>query len=189
VWSEGTSERRRFFRRSLAKLVRPLADRLDKHFDSPTPRERLRAPGALPEDEFLDTCQRCGVCVEVCPARAIRLSGGGLSAGVPFIDPDLAACVVCDGLLCTQECPSGALRRLDNPATIAMGVAKVKAAVCVRDSGEDCTICVDHCPIGAEALVLGGAGPPRLLVPGCVGCGLCQHHCPTRPKAIIVKPC
>lgn len=165
-----------------------MADRLDRRFGFPTPREQLRAPGALPEDEFLDTCLRCGVCVEVCPARAIRLGGEGPSAGMPFIDPDLAACVVCDGLLCTQECPSGALRRMDNPRAIAMGVAKVKAAVCVRNSGEDCTICVDQCPMGAEALVLRGAGPPRVLHPGCIGCGMCQHHCPARPKAIAVQP-
>ncbi len=187
---EHRTGRRHFFRDGLARLVGPLADYLDQHVAPPTVRLKLRPPGAILEDDFLDTCIRCGSCVEVCPADAIRAEplGDHRSSGTPYIDPNLAACVVCDGLVCTQECPSGALRPVDDPWAINMGLARVNASLCVRSNGEDCTICLDRCPIEGDALVLAGAGPPTVLDPGCVGCGVCQLHCPTSPKAITVHP-
>ena len=187
---EDHTGRRYFFRDGLARIMGPLADYLDKHVELPTQRVKLRPPGAIAEGDLLETCIRCGVCVEVCPAHAIRAEPAGEhpSSGTPYIDADLAACVICDGLVCTQECPSGALRPIDRACDIAMGLARVKVAVCLRLDGEDCAVCVDRCPLGSEALILTGSGPPRVRDPGCVGCGLCQLSCPTTPKAIVVRP-
>src|SRR5438105_3658642 len=92
-------DRRRFFREGLRELLRPLAgatqpiERVLRELEAieeprvarakPTyspplspplaPTAWLRPPGALAEQEFLDTCSRCGTCVSVCPAQAIKI--------------------------------------------------------------------------------------------------------------------
>jgi ferredoxin-type protein NapG len=184
------SDRRRFFAEGLEQLLRPAANYLERRLNLPTPRTRLRPPGAIPEDEFNDTCYRCGTCVELCPAKAIvALHAPDEAAhGTPIIDADLAACTICDELACMKHCPSGALRLIGDPRRIRMGLAVVSPRLCARTAGEDCTKCVDACPLGADAIRIPGAGPPTVVDPGCVGCGLCQLHCPTTPKAIRVKP-
>jgi ferredoxin len=150
----------------------------------------LRPPGAIEEERFLDACQRCGACVEICPAHAIfpLTDSQGAAAGTPAVDADRAACVVCEGLRCTTVCPSGALLELTNPADIRMGIAEVYAPVCVRTHGDACDLCVERCPLGDVAIAFVDKGPPEIREAGCVGCGVCQYYCPSIPKAIIVRP-
>ena len=184
------SNRRRFFAEGLAGLLGKLADYLEGRLELPAPRTWLRPPGAIAEDRFNDVCYRCGTCVELCPANAIIALHAPEEAahGTPIIDADLAACTICADLLCTRNCPSGALTALDDVHDIRMGVAIVSAGECVRFAGTACTRCTDACPLGARAIRIYGAGPPDVMEPGCVGCGQCQLHCPTAPKAVVVKP-
>lgn len=184
------SRRRAFFREAFARAIEPVANLLDAGADDRHPPTRLRPPGALDEDAFLSACARCGACVEICPADAIFPLGSdvGSASGTPVIDPDRAACVVCDGLVCTTACPSGALQPLVDAMAIRMGLAEVYESLCVRTHGESCSRCVDDCPLGAEAILFTGSGPPTVFSGGCVGCGVCQYNCPTQPKAIVVRP-
>lgn len=180
--------RREFFRQVLGRALRPVADFLEKRIPLPAARIYLRPPSAIAEDEFLNACQRCGKCVEVCPAHCIFPMGGDTpAAGTPVINADDSPCVVCEGLQCTHVCPSGALLPLLNPRGIHMGMAEVYDALCVRTAGEDCTLCVDRCPIGSVAIRFNNSGPPEVLN-ACVGCGVCQFYCPTTPKSIVVRP-
>lgn len=147
----------------------------------------LRPPGALPEQKFIETCSRCGECVSACPADAILLdSTGGAGKGAPYILASVRACVACDELACMNVCPSGAL--VPTPLTqIKMGTAVWREEHCVRSSGEDCTKCVEICPMGTAAIEL--VNNEIVVKPlACIGCGLCQQHCPTTPKAITVIP-
>ncbi len=213
---EDKYHRRSFFRESLARLASPLADFLENDTEDQSssesappfkrhlpPTRPLRPPGAIAELVFARTCDHSGECVKACPANAIFLSTDYSNEPTPIINASTAACVVCDGLLCTHACPSGALRPLESPSEIKMGLAKVNAGVCVREPAaddsehriappdtiaNDCTICVDLCPIGESALRLDGDGPPIVETAGCVGCGVCEEHCPTTPKAIVVEP-
>ncbi len=185
-------DRRRFFREAISKAVEPLAGYIEKRFDvgSDDLRHRLRPPGALAEPQFVQTCEACGKCVDACPARAIFLHDepGATAGKTPVIDPDRAACVICEGLLCTHVCPSGALLPLTEPEQIRMGLAEVYTPICSRTNGEKCVVCVELCPLGPAAIRFAGTGPPEVLPDGCTGCGVCQLHCPTSPKAIVVKP-
>lgn len=207
--SDDKHDRRDFFREGLARMAGPLADFLTRGQDIISPAESaperltrhtqpvrpLRPPGAVPEMIFARTCDHSGKCVDACPANAIKLTATTAESDelTPSIDATVSACVVCDGLLCTHVCPSGALRPLTAPEQINMGLAKVDAALCVcseTDGGESeyCTICVDACPIGESALRFMGSGPPAVIYSRCVGCGICQQHCPTDPRAIVVEP-
>ncbi len=189
--SDSNSDRRGFFRAAARELLHSFVSDNESTPPAPVQVRLLRPPGAIDETRFVDMCQRCGKCVEVCPALAIKpfASPNRALDGTPFIDPNTAACVICDGLKCTHVCPSGALNPLNLAVLINMGVAEVREELCVRSSGESCTICVDRCPVGKTAIRFDNAGPPTVFDPGCVGCGVCQFYCPTTPKAIVVKPC
>ena len=182
--------RRHFFRQALQRAVHPLADYLEQRLQTPITRTCIRPPGAILEPAFLKTCRRCGACVNACPVGAIQPMGEDTHelAGTPAIDPDVAACAVYPELKCTHTCPSGALQPLSDPSAIRMGTARVYRPLCVRTRGDACTICLDVCPRGVEALTCFSADPPEVLEVGCIGCGLCQQHCPTSPKAIAVVP-
>ena len=186
-------QRRDFFRDAASRMIEPLVDYLAPAVERPVRRQTLRPPGAIEESRFVDTCRRCGACVEVCPAEAIfpldeshGTTGG--DAGTPAIDPSRAACVVCDNLKCTHVCPSGALLAVLDPRAIRMGLAAVYASLCTRTRDEECSICVDRCPLGLDAIRLNDEGPPEVLQGGCIGCGICELYCPVAPKAVTVAP-
>lgn len=189
--NEKPQGRRTFFQEVFTKIVQPVAEYLDTQVGPHLPAEEvlLRPPGALPEAAFLQTCLRCGNCVEGCPADAIQPFQSDQSnlAGTPYIDPDTQPCVVCDSLECMQVCPSGALQKLF-AHEIQVGLAEVNYNICLRSNGVDCRDCVDACPIGEKAILIDYEKRVEVLSAGCVGCGVCQHQCPTTPKSIVVQP-
>ena len=78
--------RRSFFREGFREMLSPLADLLAERirdmpdFSSLSPEDSfsektvfLRPPGALPEEQFLVQCLRCGCCQGACPHGAITL--------------------------------------------------------------------------------------------------------------------
>lgn len=181
--------RRAFFRQLVDRTLGEAADFLGDQLGpaaSPTSRQRLRPPGAIIEAAFLETCYRCGNCVDVCPAQAIqhtRDSSEELN-GTPYIDAARQPCLVCDGLECMQACPSGALQLLSQEQ-IRMGRAVVDHAACLRTAGEDCRRCVDLCPLGEAALRLDDGGAVA-VGSACIGCGICEWKCPTTPRSVTV---
>jgi ferredoxin-type protein NapG len=194
--------RRRFFREGLLELFKPLARSVEPMarvaeqigaLDQPAPppkapeRHWLRPPGSLPEEDFRNQCSRCADCVRVCPVQCIKIDYSlSQGEGYPYIDPDLMSCVMCTELACMHHCPSGALQPVLFEY-VDMGVAQWHESTCLRSEGDNCQICVDACPVGARALVVGDDGRVDVRE-GCTGCGTCQHACPTRPRSITVLP-
>lgn len=195
-----SSERREFFKQAVSRFMQHVAGYLDEGIgdylptasdsfsNQPVDLPILRPPGAIPETTFPETCQRCGNCVESCPAEAIQVyqSNNPLLSGTPYIDPNSQPCVVCTSLACMPVCPSGALQPL-SADQIQIGLAEVDHDACLRTRGIDCTYCVDSCPIGKTAIHLDAQNRIQVMPIGCVGCGVCQYECPTTPKSIIVK--
>lgn len=172
----------------------------------------LRPPGALDELAFLTACTRCDKCKEACPQDAIMKAGPrhGLALGTPYVDPRVMPCFLCTDLPCIPACPDGALiwprvvraelDPLEGPPAVRMGMARVKASLCLTHAREErealaCRTCVDRCPYPGLALRLDGPedDPERIPHPvvgaeHCTGCGLCVFACPTPEPAIVVEP-
>ena len=184
--SEQPHSRRQFFREVVKRYVEPAADYLDSKRQTES-TVVLRPPGAIVEEAFLSTCERCQACVSSCPAGAIRsIEVEGPLQGTPGIVAADQACVVCADLDCMSACPSGALQVVLRDE-IDLGRAVVEASICVRSKGEGCSSCIDLCPRGGCAIRIGESDQVEILG-GCVGCGVCEQVCPTTPKAVRVDP-
>ena len=103
--------------------------------------DRLRPPGAIPEDAFLAACIKCGQCVQVCPVEAIKLGDGdeGYGLGVPYIDARAQACdFSCDAVQCALACPTGALtHEIATKEEVDIGFARLaRPDACLAMKGE-----------------------------------------------------
>jgi len=137
----------------------------------------LRPPGALPEEDFLKACIKCGLCAEACVNRdsnknkdgsrregTLQMAKGGdhKLIGTPFFIPTEVPCYMCDDIPCVPVCPSGALdmksllnkeEELDiNKAS--MGLAVVHKESCVSYWGIQCDACYRACPLLDSAITI-----------------------------------
>ena len=158
-----------------------------------TSRRYLRPPGALPEEEFLSRCIRCGQCSEVCPNRCINFFGlenGLASLDTPYIIPREQACILC--MKCGDACPTGALKPIPRTAEtilrqVKMGQARVDESLCLSFQGKTCGVCYRACPLPDIAIRVGRLEQPHVSA-ACVGCGLCERSCIQIPQAIRIIP-
>ena len=162
-----------------------------KVLDSPVGTNRLRPPGAVPEEIFPAKCIRCGRCVEVCPYRSIRMLDirAYVHAGTPLIEAEHIPCYLC--MKCVDVCPTGSLTRVSQEDT-RMGLALVDKFSCAAWIGTTlCRTCYDKCPFPEKAIRLDQL-KPVVETAHCTGCGLCTNACPitleSGLKAINIEP-
>jgi len=182
----------------------PLLGRLDGQVHKVSEPRLIRPPGSLPEKDFLTLCQRCGLCMKVCPTNVINptLAEAGMAG---FWTPHLImiqgyceyTCTLCGGV-----CPTGAIRefsvkeKIERP--IVIGSAYVDRGRCLPWSGNGpCIVCEEHCPTSPKAIyfrkeiVTGPDGKrasvqlPYVDLKKCVGCGICEYKCPVRGRPAI----
>ena len=139
----------------------------------------LRPPGALPGDEFLKKCIKCGLCVEACANRpsvpykdgkkmvTLRLAapGDNKPLGTPYFIPREVPCYMCENIPCVPVCPTGALEP-DLVSTLKdgkkelditkarMGVAVIDQKNCIAYWGLRCDACYRVCPILDKAIYI-----------------------------------
>ncbi len=188
----------------LAGISIPLLGRLDGQVHKVSEPRLIRPPGSLPEKDFLRLCQRCSLCMKVCPTNVINPTLG--EAGMAgFWTPRL---VMIQGYceytctLCGSVCPSGAIREISvkekTERPIKIGSAYVDRGRCLPWSGNGpCIVCEEHCPTSPKAIyfskeLVTGPDGKRILVPLpymdlkiCVGCGICEYKCPVKGRPAI----
>ena len=138
----------------------------------------LRPPGALPEEDFLKACIKCGLCAEACQNRdsnkdketgkarpgTLQMAKGGdhRMIGTPFFIPTEVPCYMCEDIPCVPVCPSGALDQLSvsnekgelDIDKSRMGLAVVHKESCIAFWGIQCDACYRACPLLDEAITL-----------------------------------
>ena len=149
--------------------------------------EFIRPPGALPEPEFMKSCDPCEKCAEACPYDVILPLGPayGDKNGTPAILPRGGPCHMCEDMPCAAACPTDALTVIPWNE-VKMGLARLSTSRCWAAQGQPCDYCIKECPVGEKALKWNGVHP-EVVEPGCTGCGMCTYICPTTPKAITIE--
>jgi MauM/NapG family ferredoxin protein len=177
----------------------PFLGRLDGRMDKVADPRLIRPPGSLPENAFLELCQRCGLCMKVCPTNVLHpaLGEAGMAGlWTPHLIMTQGYCeYTCS--LCGSVCPTGAIaditarEKIEQPVRI--GSAYVERGRCLPWSGNSsCIVCEEVCPTTPKAIYLKeitvpGAGGKTLDVQlpyvdlrQCVGCGICENKCPVK---------
>lgn len=204
VWSLERNRQPDIGRRALlggltAGISFPLFARLDGRIDKDPDPRLIRPPGSLPEKEFLELCQRCGLCMKVCPTNVINptLAEAGIAG---FWTPRLIMTQgYCDYTctLCGSVCPTGAIQEITAnekiKQLIKIGSAYIDRGRCLPWSGNaPCIVCQEVCPTSPKAIYLKAdvvatsdkkslnVQLPFVDLKRCVGCGICENKCPVR---------
>ncbi|MEF8823700.1 MAG: 4Fe-4S binding protein [Desulfohalobiaceae bacterium] len=155
--------------------------------------ELIRPPGALPEDDFLGRCIRCGLCLRICPTDMLQpamghagWSGFQTPVAVARSGPCEPGCT-----LCGQVCPTQAIRHLSREEKMwaKMGTAVVDRRKCLAwEWGERCLVCDEACSYGAVELSREpgvDVAVPHVREDRCTGCGACEFACPVVDRPAI----
>lgn len=149
----------------------------------------LRPPGAIDEISFAAQCTKCNACIEACPPNTlVRLTGVfGKAFETPVIEPNLGGCTMCTDRPCATACVDEGVDILDAMLPMKMGHALIHRSACRSKIGQECSLCLDVCPIRG-AIEHDWRKIPAVDNDLCTGCGLCVHSCPVEPIAISIIP-
>ncbi|MHC4060982.1 MAG: 4Fe-4S binding protein [Planctomycetota bacterium] len=128
----------------------------------------IRPPGALPEEQFLKRCIKCGQCMRICPTNVIQ--PGGVVAGLENLwTPVLNNRIGSSGcqlncVACGQMCPTAAIRpitlseKLGRDEFAEVGPIRIGTAFVDRNRclpwamNRPCIVCEENCPVSPKAI-------------------------------------
>ena len=165
------------------------------------PTALIRPPGAKNND-LLQQCIRCGLCMRACPTGALQPSiteSGLVGLFTPVVVPRLGYCLFsCNA--CGQVCPVEAILplALEVKQQQVIGHAFIDENRCIPwVDGTSCIVCEEMCPLAEKAIVLEEKDIqtqdgkkkvvklPKVLRDRCIGCGICEYKCPRSGQAAI----
>ncbi len=131
----------------------------------------LRPPWSKSEDQFIDLCNRCGDCIDVCPEKILTTGSGKF----PVVDFKKGGCSFCKK--CVESCKYNAFEVFSKEPWGL--IAEIKDN-CLSKIGVVCQSCSEICDHGAIefSLQMGGIPSIDLDVSNCSGCGDCVSICP-----------
>jgi formate hydrogenlyase subunit 6/NADH:ubiquinone oxidoreductase subunit I len=128
----------------------------------------VRPPGALPENEFLSRCIKCGQCMRICPTNVIHPAG--LASGLEGLwTPALNFRIGTSGcqfncIACGNLCPTAAIRPISlderlgrnhfaDRGPIKIGTAFIDRGRCLPWAMDrPCIVCQENCPVSPKAI-------------------------------------
>lgn len=137
-------------------------------------RTPYRPPWSLGEEVFVEVCDGCSACIDVCPEQVL-IQGRGR---YPLINFSLGECTFCQR--CVEVCKPSALMIIEGNAP--WNLKAEIAESCLARQAVVCRTCGQRCDENAIQfkLALGGVSRPELDVQACNGCGACIKPCPVQ---------
>jgi polyferredoxin len=161
----------------------------------------LRPPGAN-DDDLLEKCLRCGLCLRSCPTGALQSSlteSSLVGLFTPVVVPRLGYCLyTCNN--CGSVCPVEAIPplTLEEKQITVIGHAFIDQNRCIPwADGTTCIVCEEMCPLPEKAIILEDKPAvdsdgyaftlklPHVIRERCIGCGICEYKCPRAGDAAI----
>jgi polyferredoxin len=171
----------------------------------------IRPPGSVAEDEFLRRCIKCDQCIRVCPTNVLQpaLFEGGLEGlWTPIMISKMGWCEL-NCTLCSQVCPTGAIREISIVEKLGIGPFEakgpIKTGTAFYNQGRclpwamdtSCVVCEEVCPVSPKAIFTRNVEVtdrwgatielkrPFIDPVKCIGCGICEHECPVKDDPAV----
>jgi polyferredoxin len=171
----------------------------------------IRPPGSVAEDEFLRRCIKCDQCIRVCPTNVLQpaLFEAGLEGlWTPIMISKMGWCEL-NCTLCSQVCPTGAIREISIVEKLGIGPFEakgpIKTGTAFYNQGRclpwamdtSCVVCEEVCPVSPKAIFTRNVEVtdrwgatielkrPYIDPVKCIGCGICEHECPVKDDPAV----
>jgi polyferredoxin len=174
-------------------------------------RAVIRPPGSVAEDEFLRRCIKCDQCIRVCPTNVLQPSlfeAGIEGLWTPIMISKMGWCEL-NCTLCSQVCPTGAIREISIAEKLGVGPFEakgpIKTGTAFYNQGRclpwamdtSCVVCEEVCPVSPKAIFTRNVEVtdrwgatlelkrPFIDPVKCIGCGICEHECPVKDDPAV----